>query len=715
MKKKRRIFGMAMLLLGIALVWNTSAKASAKVTLDKSVYVLKKGKSGKIKATVKPKGTKVRFTSNKSNVVSVNSKGVVKAKKKGTATITVKAGGSRAKCKVIVGTPVNGVFLDRSEVVVSNGKEQSLMVTVQPQNATINKVSFTTSDKKVATVSADGVIKGIGLGCCKITAKSTDGNHKKASVLVYVTGGSDTDSDSDMDNYIWVKGIAMETDEMMVGLGSPASVNASVVPENATTKGIVYTSDDTSVATVDDKGVVTGVALGKCKITAKTKEFGYTASRIVRIVSSEQVLEQMETRKKEITEEIQKIKSYYNLLIASSASDINKKIIEFQDAMKKGLEEADVEKLNSVYKEAVSYYKSICSEFGIHITGSDVSGYKIDEAQSNYLYVTPMKQEIKTYQLKSVAKAKITQAGTPSGAVAAYTVTLPNGHSRVIQIFRQCDLATVPVVSLRSGISSITFGTGQEKFIKNNEIKYYPIIYAYASPEKILALNSLTVRMQNPDIKVTYGKDDFTGLDGVTLTYADKSYTYLFVRANLPELVDEDNTIYASEYKNGVITVYGRNPSLGNDFKVNYYGTSHKCTEVINGGDHEQVTSEIYLDKYIFKYYSVSTLFKLEEMTYYKYELVNGMKVKQDVSVHIDEKKSTIDINPYTTDMNDVSKLTANPELKLNTNRTDLYAIYTTAGGKDAEGRTYFAKVIIRSTSLPEYTGREYYVYFNNI
>lgn len=716
MKKKKWIWFLAVLLIMGFIqgeITVTKAAASTKVKADKTVYVLKKGKSGKIKVTVTPKGKKVRFTSSNPKVASVNAAGVVKAKKNGTTVITAKAGNSSAKCKVIVGTPVSGVFLDKSEIIVGVGNKETLTTTVMPQKASQKTVSFSSSDKSVATVSAEGVIKGISIGCCKITAKSTDGNNKKASVFVYVTAGS-TSTDDDK-NYVWVKGIAMDTDEMMVGIGSPSNVNAKVVPEDASTQEIEYMSDDTSIATVDSDGTVSGVSAGTCKITAKTKEFGYTAVRKIRVVSSEQIMEQMELLSEEINEEIEKIKSYYSLLVVSSASDVQKKITEIQDDLKKGMDEADVEKLNSTYKGAANYYKSICSEFGIYITGSDVSGYKIEEAQSNYLYVTPRNQDVKSYQVKAVSKAVITQTATPAGAVAAYLITIPNGHSRIIQIFKQCDLSEVPVVSLRSGITNITFSKGQEKFIKDNVIKYYPVIYAYLSPEKILALNTLTVRMENENVKLTYGKEEFTGLDSVTLTYADKSYTYLFVRGNLPELVDEDNTIYASEYKNGVITVYGKNASLGNDFSVNYYGSSHKCTEVIDGGDHEQVTAEVYLEKYIFKYYSVSTLFKLEEMTYYKYELVNGLQVKQDVSVKIDETKSRIDINPYTTDMNDVSKLTANPVLKLNSKRSDLYAIYSTAGGKDAEGNTYFAKVIIRSTSLPEYPGREYYVYFNNI
>lgn len=82
-----------------------SAVAVKKVTLNKTMLTLKKGKTATLKATVSPTNAankKVTFNSSKKSVATVSSKGKVTAKKKGTTTITAKCGTKKATCKVTV-------------------------------------------------------------------------------------------------------------------------------------------------------------------------------------------------------------------------------------------------------------------------------------------------------------------------------------------------------------------------------------------------------------------------------------------------------------------------------------------------------------------------------------------------------------------------------------------------------------------------------------
>ena len=75
------------------------------VQLNKSKVTLKVGQKVTIKATIKPDNAtdkNVEFTSSKKEVATVNPKGIVTAKKAGTATIMVKAGNKKAVCKVTV-------------------------------------------------------------------------------------------------------------------------------------------------------------------------------------------------------------------------------------------------------------------------------------------------------------------------------------------------------------------------------------------------------------------------------------------------------------------------------------------------------------------------------------------------------------------------------------------------------------------------------------
>ena len=83
----------------------TVKQPATDITLNKTEVTIKKGKTFKLKATLTPKNStdKVTYKSSKSKVASVSKKGVIKAKKKGTTTITVKtSSGKKAKCKVTV-------------------------------------------------------------------------------------------------------------------------------------------------------------------------------------------------------------------------------------------------------------------------------------------------------------------------------------------------------------------------------------------------------------------------------------------------------------------------------------------------------------------------------------------------------------------------------------------------------------------------------------
>ena len=77
---------------------------TTKITGVPATKQIAKGKTFKIKATVAPKNTddKVTYKSSDKKIATVTSKGVVKGKKKGTATITVQSGSEKMTCVVTV-------------------------------------------------------------------------------------------------------------------------------------------------------------------------------------------------------------------------------------------------------------------------------------------------------------------------------------------------------------------------------------------------------------------------------------------------------------------------------------------------------------------------------------------------------------------------------------------------------------------------------------
>ena len=101
MVKMKRMFTICLaILMALTLIFPVNAEAASKVKLNKTKLTLEVGKT----ATLKLKGAKVKkWSSSNKKVVTVSSKGKVKAKKAGTATIKAKAkNGKIYKCKVTV-------------------------------------------------------------------------------------------------------------------------------------------------------------------------------------------------------------------------------------------------------------------------------------------------------------------------------------------------------------------------------------------------------------------------------------------------------------------------------------------------------------------------------------------------------------------------------------------------------------------------------------
>jgi uncharacterized protein YjdB len=106
---------------------------------------------------------KVTWTSSNKKVATVNSKGVVTAKAKGTAVITATCGEYKATCKVTVKNP--SLKLTKTSASVKVGKTTKITAKVTPSG----KITYKSSNSKIATVSSKGVVKGKKKGTAKIT------------------------------------------------------------------------------------------------------------------------------------------------------------------------------------------------------------------------------------------------------------------------------------------------------------------------------------------------------------------------------------------------------------------------------------------------------------------------------------------------------------------------------------------------------------------
>ncbi|MBP0723685.1 5'-nucleotidase C-terminal domain-containing protein [Bacillus sp. RG28] len=154
-------------------------KKVASVKLNVTSTTVKTKATIKLVATVSPStaaNKNVIWTSSNPAVATVDAKGQVVTKKAGTAIITVKTitGNKTAKCTITVVEPVKSVKLSKAKLTLKVGQKSTLKAMINPSNATNKKVVWTSSNKAIATVDANGKIIGKKRGTVKITVKTVD-------------------------------------------------------------------------------------------------------------------------------------------------------------------------------------------------------------------------------------------------------------------------------------------------------------------------------------------------------------------------------------------------------------------------------------------------------------------------------------------------------------------------------------------------------------
>lgn len=123
-----------------------------------------------------------KWKSSKPSVLAVDAAGRVTAKKPGTAVITLQAGGKKAQATITV-KAAGTLKLGKTKLSLSKGGSATLKATAAPAKGA-GKITWSSSDKGVATVSKSGKVKAVGSGTATITAKTADGRQATCKVSV---------------------------------------------------------------------------------------------------------------------------------------------------------------------------------------------------------------------------------------------------------------------------------------------------------------------------------------------------------------------------------------------------------------------------------------------------------------------------------------------------------------------------------------------------
>lgn len=198
LNKKAMALGMVAVLAASSSLSGDVAQAAVKnlnkASVTKSITV---GVGCKRNITVSKVPTKTvkSFTSSNKKVVKVTKTGKVTGVKVGTATIKVKLTYNKKTvtktCKITVKKAVTKVNLKKKSVNLVVGKKYTISKTTVTPKSALAKFTYSSSDKKIATVTSKGVVTAKKVGKAKITVKAADGSGKKATLTVNVVSATE--------------------------------------------------------------------------------------------------------------------------------------------------------------------------------------------------------------------------------------------------------------------------------------------------------------------------------------------------------------------------------------------------------------------------------------------------------------------------------------------------------------------------------------------
>ena len=200
------------------------------------------------------------------------SKEVALAKGLQNVALAANIGGFTVKwMRLSPGSQVNvtGVTISPKSFSVAMNNQYQLQGQVLPENASNTEVQWKSRNPSIAQVDYNGLVTGVELGSTEILVSAVDGGFTDSSQVTVIR--------------VPVSGVALTPSSLALNVGKASTLTVELSPLNATDQTVSFTSSDSSVAIVDSKGVVTAIAVGTAKITAKTEEGEFSASSTVTI------------------------------------------------------------------------------------------------------------------------------------------------------------------------------------------------------------------------------------------------------------------------------------------------------------------------------------------------------------------------------------------------------------------------------------------------
>lgn len=221
-------------------------------------------------ANILPENTSnkdIRWTSTNTDIAVVSESGLVSAIKEGDVQIiasTTDGSNLSAICEISVNSQfvsITQIAISPSSVRLAVGETFNLEAQITPADATNKTINWSSTNSSVVTVDSYGQLTAKGVGSATIIASSQDGTNISATCNIEVFEPS-----------VPISSITIVPVDITGKVGETYQLTATITPENASEKTLVWSSDNSTVASVDSDGLISLHTKGNAVIKATASD-----------------------------------------------------------------------------------------------------------------------------------------------------------------------------------------------------------------------------------------------------------------------------------------------------------------------------------------------------------------------------------------------------------------------------------------------------------
>jgi uncharacterized protein YjdB len=270
------------------------------VTIDTTEVDIDVDQSIQLTASVEPADAtdpSVIWSTDDASIVTVDNEGNILGVSPGVTTVRATSvdGGYVGETTVTVSALIifaTGVSLNVNETEIQVNGQLQIFAEILPSGTTDQSVVWSSDDPTIVTVDAYGNLSGVAVGTTIVRVTTNDGGYT-AEVIVSVVAQT-----------FQVTGISITPSEVEIFVGQQLQIIAEILPTNATNQSILWSSEDSTIATVNTKGAILGEQVGTTVITATTEDGNFVAQTVITVLEAPIVISGIRLDYNSITLEI---------------------------------------------------------------------------------------------------------------------------------------------------------------------------------------------------------------------------------------------------------------------------------------------------------------------------------------------------------------------------------------------------------------------------